>query len=464
MIASPPPPTKKTRGPVGSGRPTWIAGLLLLFFLSPAPLFAAERLTLQEGIATALRNHPALKAAGYAVEAAEAKVTEARGGFLPRVDLSETFSRTNGPGEVFWTELSQKRFSLPDFAAGDPNDPDALSNYNTRVTLVQPLYTGGKLSAGYRISELQREGKVRKREETRQQVIRNFTTAYYKALLAEHYVEVAEKAREAVEAHLKTARDLLAQGMVLRSDLLQAQVRLSEIESRLITAKNQRRLALSNLDRIMGVDQGRDYLLVGDGKEVPPTPEEEMAKLIAEAKEHRPDLAALKRMKEAADEGVHVARSAFLPQVNLVARYDQNDRNFLGNDGDYWSVMAVAGINLFEGLSGRARVARARADAARMSSLVTRAEEGVELQVRQARLRMDEAWARLEVARKAVAAAEAGMKIVEDRYKNGMGRITELLDTETALTRARTDAASARYDLRIARTDLDFALGRLSHP
>ncbi|NOY52727.1 MAG: TolC family protein [Deltaproteobacteria bacterium] len=435
---------------------------LLLLFL-PGTLFAdpPQTLTLTEGIRTTLKNHPALKAAGYALNAADEAVREARGGFLPRIDLSETFNRTTGPGEVFWTELSQERFSLSDFAATNPNDPDAISNYNTQVTLVQPLYTGGKLSAGYQISKLQRGAVEKKREQTRQQVIREFTTAYYRALLAGRYVKVAEKAKAAVEAHVKMARDLLEQGMVLRSDLLRAQVRLSEVESRLITAKNQRKLALANLNRIMGVDQGRDYQLVDQEKTTPSPPEEELPQLIREAEAHRPDLAGLKRMKEAAEKGVTVARSAFLPHINLVARYDRNDRDFLGSDGEYWSVMAVAGINLFEGLSGRARVRRARADAARMSSLVTRAEEGIEMEVRKAYLNMKEAGARLEVARRTVAMSEAGMKIVEDRYRNGMGRITELLDTEASLTRARTDEARARYDLNLSRTHLDFALGRL---
>lgn len=462
MVCFSPPTTppetgsRRTKGKILAG----LTVLLLLHF-GTAFSFGADILTLQQGIDTALKNHPALKAADYSVKAAEEAVREARGGFLPRIDLSESLMRTTGPGEVFWTELSQERFSLSDFAMTNPNDPDAITNYNTQITLVQPVYAGGKLRTGYQISKLQRGAAENGREQNRQKVIREFTAAYLNALLTGRFVEVAEKAMTAVQAHVKMAQDLFGQGMVLRSDLLRAQVHLSEVEARLITAENQRKLAAANLNRIMGVDQGRAYELVEEEISPGATEGEELPRLIEEAKKNRPYLARLTLMEETSERGVTLARSSYLPRINLVARYNRNDRDFLGNDGEYWSLMAVANINLFEGFSSRARVHRAKAEAARMSSLVTQAEDGVELEVRRASLNMDEAEARLNIARRAVSEAEESMEIVEDRYRNGMGRITELLDTETALTRARTHEARARYDLSMARTDLDFAVGRL---
>ncbi len=444
-----------------AGKP--LAGLTVLLFLhfSAALSYGVDILTLQEGIQTALKNHPGLKAADYSVEAAEESVREARGGFLPRVDLSESLTRTTGPGEVFWTELSQERFSLSDFAITNPNDPDGITNYNTQITLVQPVYTGGKLRTGYQISKLKREAARNDRERTRQEVIREFTAAYFGALLAGRFVEVAEKARTAVQAHAKMARDLLDQGMVLRSDLLRARVHLSEVEARLITARNQRKLAAANLNRIMGVDQGTEYELVYEETTGGMIDVGELHQLIEEAKENRPDLAELSLMEKTSEKGVELARASCLPRVNLVARYNRNDRDFLGNDGEYWTLMAVANINLFEGFSSRARIHRAKAEKARMSSLVAQATEGIELEVRSAYLNLQEAEARLEIARRSVSEAEESIRIVEDRYRGGMGRITELLDTETALTLARTHEARALYDLNIARTDLDLATGRL---
>jgi outer membrane protein TolC len=53
------------------------------------------------------------------------------------------------------------------------------------------------------------------------------------------------------------------------------------------------------------------------------------------------------------------------------------------------------------------------------------------------------------------------LEIVEDRYREGLTTLTELLDAETALTRARLRRLAARRDLFLARASLDLATGRL---
>jgi outer membrane protein len=433
----------------------------MVLFLRPTPIHALEPLTLQEGIQRTLRNNPALKASDHALEAAEQEVLASRGGFLPKLNLSESFQRTTGPGEVFWTELSQERFSLSEFSASNPNDPAPITNYNTRLTFTQPIYNGGRIRAGYRMSKFQREAVRNDRERTRQEIIREFTAAYFDALLADRFVRVAEQSRAAVQAHMKTAQDLLEQGMALRSDLLRARVRLSEVEAGLVTARNRKRLAAANLNRIMGADQDEEYAL----SDVAPVKKGEIAEtldqLIDEAKRNRPDLTELSFMEQTAEQGVKMARAAYLPSLNFVAQYNRNDRDFGGNDGEYWTIMATADLNLFEGFSSKARIHRAKAEKARMANLVRQAVQRIELEVRRSYLNLQEARDRLEITRRAVAEAEESLKIVEGRYATGMERITELLDTETALTLARTHEAKARYDLDIARTDLDLALGRL---
>ena len=437
-----------------------LLGLLFFQLQGPRTLMAGEILTLEQGIEIAMDNNPGLKAAGSSVKVANQGVREARGRFFPRIDVSESFVRTNGPGEVFWTQLSQERFSLSEFAAANPNDPDPITNYMTRVTLSQPLYAGGRIHSGYQISKLQRDAAVHSREHTRQAIVREFTAAYYGALLAERFIAVAEQARTAVEAHTKMAADLLAEGMALRSDYLQARVHLSEVEARWITARNQRRLALANLNRIMGRDQGREVQLVEQERPETDGPEN-LEQLIEAARKDHPALRRMALMAETAEKGIEVARAGFLPDLNFVAQYNRNDQDFIGDDGEYWTVMAVANINLFEGFGAKARVARATAEKEMLNNQVSQSAQGIELEVRRAYHNLEEAGARLAVARRAVGEAEETMAIIEDRYGAGMARITELLDTESALTQARTNAARAKYDLSIAGADLDLAVGRL---
>jgi len=436
-----------------------ILAVAALGFWTPAAR-AQESLTLEQAMALALANNPSLAASRETVARAQAQALGARASLLPRIDLSERIVRTTGPGEVFWTELSQERFSLASFAASDPNDPPALTNYTTELRLVQPLYHGGSIRRGYKARVLAHQAAGRKADRRRQEILRKVTGAFHRSLLAERNIAVAEEAMAAARRHEQTARDLLDQGMALRSDLLRAQVRVSEVEAMLLTAENQQRLAAADLNRVMGVDQSRRYQLV-EPPEPAGKPAENLDTLLAEARGTRPDLRRLMLLEQSAAEAVAAARGRFLPQVNLVASYDRNDRDFLGNDGEYWTVMAVATLPLFDGMATRAEVARARAEQNRLAALRREAEQRVELEVRRALDNLAEALSRLTVARRAVELAERSLTLVEDRYAAGMAPITEVLETEAARTRTCAEEARARYDVNLARTDLDLAVGRL---
>ena len=57
--------------------------------------------------------------------------------------------------------------------------------------------------------------------------------------------------------------------------------------------------------------------------------------------------------------------------------------------------------------------------------------------------------------------ARESLRMIEDRYQEGLTPLVELLEAENALTRARTREVGARRDLFVARSGLDLAVGRL---
>ena len=71
--------------------------VLLLTLVVAAYSYAAETLTLEQAIDTALDKNPALEAADSQIEVADAGVLRSTSGFLPKVTLSETWSRTDNP-------------------------------------------------------------------------------------------------------------------------------------------------------------------------------------------------------------------------------------------------------------------------------------------------------------------------------------------------------------------------------
>ena len=85
----------------------------------------------------------------------------------------------------------------------------------------------------------------------------------------------------------------------------------------------------------------------------------------------------------------------------------------------------------------------------------------IELEVRRASAELDSALSRVKIAGTATRLAEESLRIVRDRYGEGLSPLVDLLDAETGLTRARTRRVMAQRDVLVALSSLDLATGSL---
>src|SRR3954454_7289347 len=129
--------------------------LALLILVAPLP--AQETLTLRQAVDLALRSNPLVAAADAGEKEAEARIRQARAGYLPRLEFSESLERGNNPVFVFSSLLTQHQFSQVTFALGSLNRPDALSNYQSRLTVEQVLFDCRQTSRGVQAARFTRQ-------------------------------------------------------------------------------------------------------------------------------------------------------------------------------------------------------------------------------------------------------------------------------------------------------------------
>ena len=451
-------------------RSLWVVSMVAAALVAPdaraadgagaPPPAAAAPLTLDEAVATALAGNQLIAAAGAQANAAAAAEAEAKSRRLPRVELQETYARTTNPVFVFMNLLGQASFGPGNFAVGPLNRPDPLGNFNTKLSVAQPLYAGGMIAAGAAAAADAREAAVAERERTRQRVVHQVVEAYSGAALAEAQLKVALEARETARAHVKLAEDLRAAGLVVDSDLLQAKVALAEVEEFAARAEADLDLARAGLNVAMGRPQETPVELP-ERIEERSAPDEPLPTLVAAALAGRRDLQAMQRRVAAAGEMVRVARAGSRPEVGLQAQYEMNKENAPGRDGSNWSVFVSAKFTPFDGGAARARARRAEEERTAASKYDELLRQGAELEVRAAWNDLRVARRRLDLASASAEQARAALAIVEDRYKEGLTTIVELLGAQTSLTAARTREAAARRDVLLARSSLDLAVGRL---
>jgi TolC family type I secretion outer membrane protein len=436
------------------------AGMLLLLLAAVATtLYAGEPLTLDQAVESALKNNPGLKAADSQVDVAQAGIGKSRSGFLPKVTFSEMWSKTDNPMMALGTKLNQEIISPMDFAPDTINNPDPISNYNTRLAVMQPIWNGGKEYLGLKQAGLAREAAVMDRNRTRQETVFNVVKAYYGLLLAKEYNKVAQQSLETSEANLKLAELRFKAGAVLQSDLLRAKVQLAEVREMAFRAGNSVKLAGANLNFAMGVPQSAEYDVEG-GLAVQEQ-QTDLDKMITEALFLRPDLASMDLNRKNAEANIKQARTDYMPSLNLMGQVDWNSDRIAGSDAKSWAVMAVLQWNLFDGMVTTSRVREASANAERSRALEDQMRSGVQLQVRQAYYNLAASQERITATASSVQEAEEGLRTVQKRYEVGMTTFVDVLGAENALIRSRTNALQALYDNNIAAADLKLAAGTL---
>ncbi len=419
---------------------------------------AAETLTPESAVALALANHPALRAADRDVDAAVADGRLARSGWLPRVDLTEDWMRSTNPVFVFASKLGQERFSMSDFDIAALNRPDAFTNAATRVVLKQNVWDAGRTHLYGKAAAFGVDASSDSRERTRDEVAFGAVRAFWDAVLAGESVGVARAAEEAAKANADLARRHEDAGLAVASDRMSAEVRLAEVQAMRIRAEQGVTVARAALRQALGTGEDREFDLVPSSVE-PGSPEGDAEARVADALAQRFDLRALDARLEQAKVGERIARSHRLPEIGVGAQAEWNGSAPLGNDGNNWSAGVSLRVPVFDGRETAARVARAAADREKLEALRAAMSEGIRLEVRAAWADRVAAAERLGVAKAAVAQAEEALRIVRDRYDEGVAVMVELLAAEAARTSAQGHRAAAARDLAIASAALDLATG-----
>ncbi len=421
------------------------------------PLSAAETLTLDQAMKTAREKAREVTAAEARKNAAEERARQAQGFRLPSLTFSETYIRTDSPAESFALKMNKNQFSFPDFVMSDPNDPGYSGTAITRFEAIWPLYTGGELSGRIKQAENAAAAATKNRDWAAENAAYEAASAYVMVSQAEEFVRLLTKARETVKAHVDLATAYVNEGMLVKSELLRAQVELARVEDMLEDAKGKVRVANANLSFRLGAPQDTHWELTP----LPaPTPlAGPVSEWIATSKD-RKDLAAGRDMLKAGELEEKVKKSGFLPRAGVLGRYDWHGTRLFGTSGNAGTVMAFLSWNLFAGGSDKAAVIAAREEARAGREDIARFTEGVALETRQAFEEAATARERHKTALLALEAARETERIMKERFANGVVKTLDVLDASTARREAETRELTSRADAHAAAFRLAVKAGR----
>ncbi|HSJ25936.1 MAG TPA: TolC family protein [Longimicrobiales bacterium] len=424
-----------------------ISSLVTLTVLGTAVSAQAQEvtsMTLDEVVQRALLTSPQIAQAAGNVQTSATAERTSMGQFLPNLNVSSgaTLASTN-------------RF--------DPNLGTTISgssdSYSAGISTSLDLFTGGRRGADLARSRAQTSAAEAALIEQRYAVTRNAKAGYYDVLRATDVIRSAEARLARAEQVLEAAERRSQVGSGTRSDLLRSQLEVNNARQALLQAQNQKRNAMFNLGRVVGVDGPVDaaHEQPLEPAELPLT-REELLELVMAAS---PAVVTAQASEVAASASVRSARSQYLPNLSSSGSYNwANDEPSFNDVRGSWSMRLSMSFPVFNRFQREETIERAQVQASLARIQLDDAR-------RFARVNLERVLGALETAAQQIALAEQALEVAmedsrvqEERYRLGVSTILEQVTSQENIVAAEAALIAARYDYQLARAELEALIGR----
>ena len=402
----------------------------------------ASAQTLQEALALAYSNNPALQAARAQLRAVDENVPQALAGWRPTVQLGGSLGTVEAE--------TQTRRGRPNTTS---RDPTAL---NASVT--QPLYRGGRTVSSTARAENQVLAQRARLLATEQQVLLDTVTAYVNVIRDQEEVRLNTNNEQVLMRQLQATNERFRVGEITRTDVAQAESRLAGARAARADAEGRLQTSRATFTRVVGEPPQR--LTPPQPLRVPVNGSPEAGRM---AGQNNPNVIAALFDEAAARDFVDVQFSALMPQASVTAQSARNDfsadttRRVTSNQ-----VTANLTVPLYQGGAEHAQVRQARQQAQQARQVVEDQRRLATQQATQAFESLQALRAQADANRAQIRAAEIALDGVQREAIVGSRTTLDVLNAEQELLNARVTLVRALANVITASHNLAVAVGRLT--
>jgi outer membrane protein TolC len=375
------------------------------------------------------------------IAAANYKQTDAI--FLPQADLSYTAMSTNNPLNAFGFKLQQGAITQNDFNPALLNYPSATPDYMAQLEVKQPLLNIDML---YMRKGAEKQTEVYQYKTQRTQEYMTFETrkAYLQLQLAYEAVKVLIEAASTAKSVYKYTDDHFKQGLIQKSDLLNAQVHVSSIESNLAKANSSIRNASDNLSVLMAQPTGIIYR-ISDGPQIASPTVDSTQKVFA----NRSDFMAMQKAIDASALMIRSSQMSYLPRLNAFGNYQYNDSHLAGFGANAYLVGIQLSWNVFNGNKTRHVIAAQKLERDKLTVQLAQQKDQSQLELDKAYRDLSDARFEMGQDQAAIDQATEALRILQNRYQQGLVNTTDVLTADTQLSQLKFSLAQAQFTVNV---------------
>jgi outer membrane protein TolC len=338
---------------------------------------------------------------------------------------------------AFGSILNQRAYS----SSLNFNDVPTVDDFNARGLVTVPLYAGGKNTATRKAANANTEAAKQDNAAVQNALGYEVARAFYMVLKTRQFIRAAEAGVSSFEASLAVGKKRLDGGTLLKSGVLDIEVRLAQAREELVRARNANALAIRALRNLIGIENGEfDVADAGPSARAPDSGDFS----------GRPEFTAARQREQAAAEQVTVAKGSYLPRVSAFGSLDYDYGWKYEHGGGSYTAGALLQWDLWDGKLTRAKVREANANLESTREEQRKLRLALDLEVERARLDLKAANERLGVTDQVVAQATESASLTRARFEQELALSTEMIDAETAVVNARVRRAEAEADRQIA--------------
>jgi len=426
--------------------PFFVAAIVLLNIVSSgvSAQDTSGYLTLNEAVTATLTNNSVVKLATFDEDIAAANYKQTEAIYLPQVGFSYTAMSTNNPLNAFGFKLQQKSITQNDFSPDLLNHPSGTSDFTTKLEVQQPIIN---MDLWYKrkAADKQIELYHYKTQRTKEYLTFEAQKAYMQLQLAYDAVKVLEEALGTTKSVYTFTNNHFQQGLIQKSDVLNAEVRLASVESNLAKAKSNIGNASDQLSLLMGKPDGTIYKVSSLSIEFAKV---DTATKIAAS---RSDLLAMQKAIEATDLMIKSSKMSYLPKVNAFGSYQLNDKRMLGFGANAYLAGVQLTWNIFSGNSIKNTINTQTLERNKLAEQLTDQKDQSQLELNKAYRDLADAQNDIEQQKIAVDQASEALTILQNRYQQGLVNTTDVLMAATQLSQQKFILSQAVFTSNVTR-------------
>ena len=329
------------------------------------------------------------------------------------------------------------------------NNPATTRNFATKVEVQQPLIN---LDGFYqrKAAKSKMEAMSLKTARTQDYLVFEVEKAYMQLQLAYKAVAVLEKALEAANSNKEMADNSFKQGFLQRADVLNVEIRVTEVKNQLQTAKSNVQNASNYLSFLM---DDKSYVVYQ------PTEVLAVSSITIENKtisENRSDIKAMHLASKGYEAMNKADKMAFLPRLNAFGSYEMYDNKVFQGSANGYLIGAQLSWDIFKGSKRFGKAQKSKAEFEKSKLAYNQYVSKSNLELNKVKRQLVDAKNRLELTDLAMQQSEESLRIRKNRFKEGLEKTSDLLIAETQFAKKQLEYYQTIFEYNFTQTYLEF--------